>query len=125
MRRPTSGGGVHLTRWLQTSNGLEAQDREVGPMKQSTASGTGWTVGLDVSDRYTQIYGVDSGGMCVVEGRVRTTPTALRRWFEGHAPMRVVLEVGTHSPWVSRVIALGGHEVLVANARKLRLIYQN
>jgi transposase len=94
-------------------------------MKQSTASVAGWTVGLDVSDRYTQLYGVDAQGHCVIDERVRTTPIALRRWFEGRGPMRVVLEVGTHSPWVSRVIALGGHEVLVANARKLRLIYQN
>ena len=33
-------------------------------------------------------------------------------------------EAGTHSPWVSRVLEEEcGHEVLVANARKLRLIY--
>ena len=32
-------------------------------------------------------------------------------------------EAGTHSPWASRVLEECGHEVLVANARKLRLIY--
>lgn len=94
-------------------------------MKQSTANHTGWTVGLDVSDRYIQIYGVDHAGICMMEDRVRTTPTALRRWLEGRPRMRVVLEVGAHSPWVSRVVSLSGHEVLVANARKLRLIYEN
>jgi transposase len=35
------------------------------------------------------------------------------------------IEAGTHSPWVSRVLEECGHEVLVANARKLRLIYAN
>jgi transposase len=35
------------------------------------------------------------------------------------------METGTHSPWVSRLLEECGHEVLVANARKLRLIYAN
>jgi transposase len=39
--------------------------------------------------------------------------------------MRIAIEVGTHSPWVSRLLSSLGHEVIVANARKLRLIYQN
>jgi transposase len=39
--------------------------------------------------------------------------------------MRIAIEVGTHSPWVSRLLEERGHQVLVANARKLRLIYQN
>ena len=39
--------------------------------------------------------------------------------------MRVAIEAGTHSPWVSRLLEECGHEVLVANARKLRLIYAN
>jgi transposase len=39
--------------------------------------------------------------------------------------MRIALETGTHSPWVSRLLEGLGHEVLVANARKLRLIYSN
>ena len=39
--------------------------------------------------------------------------------------MRIAIEAGTHSPWVSRVLEECGHEVFVANARKLRLIYAN
>ena len=37
--------------------------------------------------------------------------------------MRIAVETGTHSPWVSRLLEECGHEVLVANARKLWLIY--
>ena len=37
--------------------------------------------------------------------------------------MRIAIEAGTHSPWASRVLKECGHEVLVANARKLSLIY--
>jgi hypothetical protein len=39
--------------------------------------------------------------------------------------MRIAIETGTHSPWASRLLRECGHEVLVANARKLRFIYAN
>jgi transposase len=59
------------------------------------------------------------------EGRLRTTPEAFGRRFASERPMRIAIEAGTHSPWVSRLLEECGHEVLVANARKLRLIYAN
>ena len=59
------------------------------------------------------------------EGRLRTTREALRRRFASERPLRIAVETGTHSPWVSRLLEECGHEVLVANARKLRLIYSN
>ena len=37
--------------------------------------------------------------------------------------MRIAIETGTHSPWTSRLLEERGHEVLVAHARKLNLIY--
>ena len=39
--------------------------------------------------------------------------------------MRIAIETGTHSPWVSRLLEGCGHEVLVANSRKVRLVYAN
>jgi transposase len=39
------------------------------------------------------------------------------------AATRIVIEAGTHSPWISRQLEKYGHEVVVANARKVRLIY--
>ena len=62
----------------------------------------------------------------IEEGRLRTTPETFRRLFASEQPpMRIAIEAGTHSPWVSRLLEECGHEVLVANARKLRLIYSN
>jgi len=84
-----------------------------------------FVVGLDVSDKYTQSCILDRAGEIVEEGRVRTTPAAMRRRFSSSQRMRVALEVGVHSPWLSRLLAELGHEVIVANARKLRLVYQN
>lgn len=37
------------------------------------------------------------------EARVRTTREELWRWFDGRPHARVVLEVGGHSPWGTRV----------------------
>ena len=61
------------------------------------------TIGLDVSDRYAQVFGVDDEGEVVEEGRLPTTERALRHRFAGMDLARVVLEVGTHSPWMSRL----------------------
>jgi transposase len=84
------------------------------------------TAGLDLGDRYSYLCLLDTdGGEVIEEGRVRTTPEALRRRFASERPMRIAIETGTHSPWVSRLLEECGHEVLVANARKLRLIYAN
>ena len=83
------------------------------------------TIGVDLGDRYSQLCTVDRDGEEVATARVRTTPAALEQWFRGQAPARVILEAGTHSPWASRLLNELGHEVLVANPRKLRLIYEN
>ena len=52
---------------------------------------------------------------------MRTTPEALKRRSCGLEPMRIAIETGTHSPWVSRLLEECSHEVVVANSRKVRL----
>ena len=82
------------------------------------------TAGLDLGDKYSYLCLLDTdGGEVIEEGRLRTTPEAFRRRFASERPpMRIAIEAGTHSPWVSRLLEECAHEVLVANARKLRLI---
>ena len=82
------------------------------------------TLGIDVGDRHSNLCLLDTEtGEVIEESRIATTPQAFERRFVGVEPMRVALEAGTHSPWISRVLGGCGHEVLVANARKLGLIY--
>jgi transposase len=84
------------------------------------------TAGLDIGDKYSYLCLIDQqSGEVVEEGRLRTTPEALRRRFASEQSVRIAIEAGTHSPWVSRLLEGCGHEVLVANARKLSLIYAN
>jgi hypothetical protein len=101
--------------------------KEDRPMTDGSKDNPPMTAGLDLGDKYSYLCLIDQeSGEVVEEGRLRTTPEALRRRFASEQPpMRIAMEAGTHSPWVSRVLEECGHEVLVANARKLRLIYAN
>lgn len=79
-------------------------------------------VGLDVGDRQTHYCVLDLDGEVAVEGAIATREASLRVQFEGKARMRIALEAGTHSPWISRLLVGWGHDVIVANPRKVRLI---
>jgi transposase len=80
------------------------------------------TVGLDLGDRNSWYCVVDEAGQIRLEQRVSTTAKALREVFGAMPGSRIALEIGTHSPWISRMLSELGHEVIVANARKVRLI---
>ena len=94
-------------------------------MSDAITKETTLTVGLDLGDRYIQVCVLDETGEVVEESRLPNRRAALERRFGVCEPLRIVLEAGTHSPWVSRLLTDLGHEVLVANPRKLRLIYKN
>jgi transposase len=82
-------------------------------------------VGLDLGDRWSHYCVLNDDGDVVEEGRIATTEAGLRRQFEGEPAWRVAMECGTHSPWISRLLKQLGHQVIVANARKLRAISHN
>jgi len=94
-------------------------------MGESITAAMGLTIGLDLGDRFTEGRVLDASGEVVESFRVRTTEPALTSRLSSFAPSRVVLEVGTHSPWVSRVVTRLGHEGIVANPRRVRLIAEN
>ncbi len=80
------------------------------------------TIGVDLGDRNSWYCVLDEAGHIQVEQRVRTTAQALGEVFGAMPRSRIALEIGTHSPWISRLLSALGHEVIVANARKVRLI---
>ncbi len=94
-------------------------------MTDGSREQTKMTAGLDLGDKHSYLCLLDTEtGELVKEGRLRTTPDALKRRFGSvQERIKIAIEVGTHSPWVSRLLEECGHEVLVANARKIRLIY--
>ncbi len=56
---------------------------------------------------------------------MKTTKQGFDQRFGSGRPSRISIEASTHSPWVSSLLKDAGHEVLVANPRKLRMIFQN
>jgi len=83
-------------------------------------------MGIDLGDRFSHLYAFSvETGEVLGERRVRTRMEDLDELFAGLPPMRVVIETGTHSNWVARLAARHGHETVVAQARRLRMIYEN
>ena len=83
------------------------------------------TIGLDLGDRNSCYCVLDETGHIQVEQRLRTNAKALQEVFSAMPRSRIALEIGTHSPWISRLLSELGHEVIVANARKVRLIAES
>lgn len=99
-------------------------------MKKNTAQvchgEVGFTAGLDVGDKHSYLALLDASGALVEETRVATTTKALAALLSrGATRLTVVIEAGTHSRWIGRLIEECGHDLIVANPRRLRLIYQS
>ena len=83
------------------------------------------TIGLDLGDKASCYCVLNEQGEVIGESKVATTKQALVRVLGARKPCRLALEVGTHSPWVSRLLGRLGHEVIVANARQVKLISES
>ncbi len=81
-----------------------------------------FTVGIDVGDTYSNLCVLEADGGVSEQSRVRTTPAAFRRQLSGLPASRVIIEVGSQSPWLSRLVRELGHECVVANPVKVQLI---
>jgi transposase len=81
-------------------------------------------IGIDLGDR-TSTYCVRTREQeMVVEAIVATTAQAMLEMFQPLRRQRVVMETGTHSRG-AELLGMLGHEVIVGNARKLKLITEN
>jgi transposase len=85
----------------------------------SVALVTNVTIGLDLGDKMSRTYEVDATGRVVREATVPTTRSGISRYFGKRDRCRVVLEVGTHSPWIARELEQLGHEVIVGNPSEI------
>ena len=83
------------------------------------------TIGMDLGDKSSRYCVLGANGELLSEGSVATTRKAMGQKFAGMRRCRVAMEVGTHSPWLSRWLTGLGFEVIVANARQVQLISAN
>jgi transposase len=82
------------------------------------------TIGIDLGDRLSHVCVLNEAGEVIERRRIATREPSLRRELAAYPPSRVVLETGSHSPWVARLIGDLGHAPVVANPRRLAMIYE-
>lgn len=82
-------------------------------------------IGLDLGDRTSSYCIRTMGQEIVLEGVIATKAEAIVAAFGGLKRQRVVIETGTHSRWIAQLLELLGQEVIVGNARKLKMISEN
>src|SRR6202035_737020 len=109
---------------------LEAQKRRPAMKKISTMQAFSneilkeqkLTIGLDLGDHWSCYCVLDEAGKIILEQKVATTPEAMKQAFAKIPQSLIAIETGTHSPWVSRLLAELGHKLIVAHAQKVELI---
>src|ERR1700734_2392410 len=82
----------------------------------------GMTIGIDLGDVWSHYCTLNEDGEVVDRGRFRTNPSSVDKWFTDLPRVRIAMEAGTHSIWISEQLQELGHEVIVANVRELRAI---
>jgi len=85
----------------------------------------GITIGMDLGDKKHQVCILDKTGKIIAEEVVTGTRGAMSIFFKQYRGAVIAMETGTHSRWVSQMAAATGLEVLVGNARKLRMIWES
>jgi transposase len=141
MRRPVSKRDALSSQWIRTQgakrdrlmkkNNTGSKDgkqakKVIGQRSKAGGENTQQlTIGIDLGDKTSRYCGIDQDGEVLFERSVATTKKGMTQVFGALARCRIALEVGAHSPWVSRLLKGLGHEVLVANARQVKLISQS
>jgi len=85
----------------------------------------GATIGMDLGDRTSRYCALSKDGEILHEGEVPTTKAGMVEAFGPLGRVRIAIEVGTHSPWVSRLLQGLGHEIIVANPKQVKLITES
>src|SRR5258708_40201193 len=80
------------------------------------------TIGIDVSDRSSCYCYLNRAGEVCGEGKLPSTPEAFRQHFGGMARAVIALEAGTHSGGMSALRRECGHEAIMADPGRLRLL---
>jgi transposase len=78
------------------------------------------TIGCDLGDKMSDVCVMGADGR-TRRARVASTKNGMTAFFT-RDPAHVVIEVGSHSRWVSALLETLGHRVTIANARRVKLI---
>ena len=87
-------------------------------------AGEAAAVGIDLGKRQSEICWVDGEGRVVERRRIATSRPALEAAFAGRQAQLIAVETGGQTNWVRRFLQGLGHTVIVADAKRLKLIWE-
>jgi transposase len=103
--------------------GLTVAQKNTKPAKERTP--VSFYVGMDLGDKKSNYCFMDQEAEIRAEGAIATTAEEFKTCFSAIPRSCIALEVGTHSPWISALLEELGHEVYVANPRKMESIQKS
>jgi len=81
------------------------------------------TIGMDIGDKKNTVCVLNKDGEVIKTCGVSNNLKSIEKFFRRYTGSTIAIESGSHSPWISRKLTDIGLNVLVANPRKLRMIY--
>lgn len=81
--------------------------------------------GIDVHQKESEICILNEEGDVIERTRIRTTRQVLTGYFDKRDQMRVIMEAGGSSQWVSRIVEGSGHDLVLCVPRRVRLIAES
>ena len=111
-----------MLRKLEATTAAASSQRKAAQAKSKPVA---FYIGIDLGDKRSRYCFLDSFGAVTLEGSLATTKEEFLAHFSQIPRSRIGLEVGTHSPWVNDLLTGLGHEVHVANPRKMESIHKN
>ena len=95
------------------------------PRLKTKRAQEGITIGMDLGDKTSRYCMLSNEGEILRKEQVTTSKAGLAGAFGSLRRARIAIEVGTHSPWVSRLLEELGHETVVANPKQVKLITES
>jgi transposase len=89
------------------------------PKQSAPDANVEYHIGIDLGDKKSDYCILDRNANIVAAGNLATTVIEFEMYFKEIPRSRIAFEVGTHSPWINSLLETIGHEIYVANPRKM------
>lgn len=82
-------------------------------------------IGIDIGDKVNFICILNESGDILDKFEIDNNKEEMIEYFESIEKASIVIEAGSHSPWISRLLISIGHDVFTCNPRHLAAVSQN
>lgn len=82
-------------------------------------------IGIDIGDKINSICALDDKGEELYRKNIPNNKEEMNDFFDSIEKASIVIEAGTHSPWIEKLLVDIGHDVFTCNPRQLAAVTQN